>query len=378
MAGTATPTYRTRGYCTRGTSMNGTDYNGVRTTSKLVAWLDHVDPGAHRRIKGVRLVVAYALAAAIGSWHGFARHAHTGVSVGTLAATFALWASVSDTRTTRAESSRDLIILCTAGALGALTFALVGPWLLERSRAGAELVLVTGAFCAGYLKRFGTIGAGIGSQLYIGQLAAYTMHIGPANTSIIPLALLVALVAAIVPRLLTGTAELATDLPALDGAAVRGRRAISPALAMGLQAASGALVIVLLNGAFALTESVWAITACVYVVAASSAGTADRVRRRICGTLVGVPVALACLPLAERLPLVVWAMAALAMVVYAMALPDRYDIACGAFAFALVVTLAASGVHSVPVLAARAWETLIGGALGFICAKLIFPLKVVR
>ena len=51
-------------------------------------------------------------------------------------------------------------------------------------------------------------------------------------------------------------------------------------------------------------------------------------------------------------------MAALAMIVYAMALPDRYDIACGAFAFALIVTLVASGVHSVPLLAARAWWLL--------------------
>ncbi|HEF5875069.1 TPA: FUSC family protein [Burkholderia cenocepacia] len=358
--------------------MNGIADAGARTTSKLVVWLARVDPGAHRRIKGIRLVVVYALATAIGSWGGFARHAHTAASVATLAATFALWASVSDTRATRTESSRDLVVLCTAGALGALTFASFGPWLVEHSRAGAELILVTGAFCVGYSKRFGTVGAGIGSQLYIGQLAAYTMRIEPADTSTIALALLIAWVAAIVPRLLTPTEERAADRPALDAAAEHGGRAISPALAMGLQAASGALVVVLLNGAFGLTESVWAITACVYVVATSSTGTAERVRWRICGTLVGVPVALACLPLAEHLPLVAWAMAALAMVVYAMALPDRYDIACGASAFALIVTLAASGVHSIPVLAARAWETSIGGTLGLVCAKLIFPLKAGR
>jgi hypothetical protein len=71
-------------------------------------------------------------------------------------------------------------------------------------------------------------------------------------------------------------------------------------------------------------------------------------------------------------------MAALAMIVYAMALPDRYDIACGAFAFALIVTLVASGVHSVPLLAARAWETLLGGALGIASARLVFPLRAVQ
>ncbi|MEA3083007.1 MAG: hypothetical protein QOC89_704 [Paraburkholderia sp.] len=59
------------------------------------------------------------------------------------------------------------------------------------------------------------------------------------------------------------------------------------------------------------------------------------------------------------------------MIVYAMALPERYDIACGAFAFTLIVTLAASGVHSIPLLAARAWETLLGGCLGLLAAMFV-------
>jgi hypothetical protein len=69
----------------------------------------------------------------------------------------------------------------------------------------------------------------------------------------------------------------------------------------------------------------------------------------------------------------IWDAAALAMVVYAMALPERYDFASGAFAFALIVTLAASGVHSVALLAARAWETLLGESLRIAAAMLIFP-----
>ena len=71
-------------------------------------------------------------------------------------------------------------------------------------------------------------------------------------------------------------------------------------------------------------------------------------------------------------------MAALAMVVYAMALPDRYDIACGAYAFTLLVTLALTGEHSLPLLFARAWETVIGGLLGLLAALFIFPLKRTR
>ena len=144
---------------------------------------------------------------------------------------------------------------------------------------------------------------------------------------------------------------------------------------MGLQAAVGALVIVALNAAFGLAESVWAITACVYVIAGSAAGTIDRVRQRIIGTVIGVPLGLACLPLAAAVPLVAWVAAALAMVVYAMALPERYDIASGAFAFTLIVTLAASGEHSIALLASRAWETVLGGVLGIVAATLLFPLR---
>jgi uncharacterized membrane protein YccC len=66
------------------------------------------------------------------------------------------------------------------------------------------------------------------------------------------------------------------------------------------------------------------------------------------------------------------------MIVYAMALPERYDVACAAFAFTLIVTMAASGLHSVPLLAARAWETLIGGVLGIVAALVIFPLRQPR
>jgi len=347
----------------------------ARPIAAMVAWLDHIDPGTHRRIKGLRLVTAYGLAAAIGALHDVTREAPASVSVGTLAATFALWASVSEARTTRAESSRDLAILCAAAAFGTLTLALFEPMFREFGRGGAELILVAGAFCVGYLKRFGVTGAGVGSQVYIGQLAAYAMNLALTDAWAIALASLIAMIAAIVPRVLSGPAERPVVLPALASETAYGNRNISPALAMGLQAACGAIVVVLLNAAVGLIESAWAITACVYVVATSAVGTAERVRRRIYGTLVGVPIGLVCLPLAEHAPLVVWTMAALAMIVYAMALPDRYDIACGAFAFALIVTLVASGVHSVPLLAARAWETLLGGALGIASARLVFPLR---
>jgi hypothetical protein len=46
-------------------------------------------------------------------------------------------------------------------------------------------------------------------------------------------------------------------------------------------------------------------------------------------------------------------------------------LACGAFAFALIVTLEVGGQHSIATLSARAWETVIGAVLGMVMAKLI-------
>ena len=63
------------------------------------------------------------------------------------------------------------------------------------------------------------------------------------------------------------------------------------------------------------------------------------------------------------------------MIIYAMALPERYDVACAAYAFTLVVTMAATGEHSFMLLAARGWETLIGGILGLAAAMLIVPFR---
>jgi uncharacterized membrane protein YccC len=144
---------------------------------------------------------------------------------------------------------------------------------------------------------------------------------------------------------------------------------------MGLQGSDRRTLIIALNATIGLTESAWAITACTYVIAGSTAATIDRVKRRILGTAIGVPLGLAFLPLATSAPVVVWAAAALAMVIYAMALPERYDIACGAYAFTLIVTLAVGGDHSIPLLASRVWETFLGGALGLVLAILLLPLR---
>jgi hypothetical protein len=333
------------------------------------AWLDGVDPGTNRRIKGLRLVTAFALAAMAGkvlalSQPGFA-------NLGSVAGGFALWASVSEGRDSRFASSRDLVLLSLAAVIGAASMILLGSELTGPGWPGAELVLVTGAFGVGYLRHFGILGSGIGSQIYIGQVFAYGIGLTLADLPMVAVAGLIAAVSAIVPRVLSGPAEQ----PEPANSPQPGTWHRAPELRMGLQAGVATLAIVLLKTEINLEHSAWAVTACTYVIAGTAGRTLDRVRRRVAGTLVGVPIGLAFLPLAGAAPLVIWPAAALAIVIYAMALPIRYDIACGAYAFALIVTLATYGETSIDALASRAWETLLGGALGLLTAFIVLPLR---
>jgi hypothetical protein len=357
--------------------------------ARTSVWFDRIDPGAHRRIKGLRLVTAYGIAAMLGTLLGGSHGLSSGALLGPLAGGFALWASVSEGQATRASSSRDLALMCAAAVFGAASMLELSPILSRPRWPGAELTLVTGAFLVGYLKRYGILGAGIGSQVYIGQLLAYGAGLKRTDLRTVAIAGVIAAIAAIIPRVLSGPAEHPVLAKALDpssdsnsnshsGVAISvdsAGGARSRELRMGLQAGIAALVIVLLNDAVGLEESAWAITACTYVIAGTTFGTMDRVRRRIVGTMIGVPIGLACLPVALHMPIVAWTMAAIAMIIYSMALPDRYDIACGAYAFTLIVTLAISGESSAFVLASRAWETIIGGALGLATAMLILPLR---
>jgi Fusaric acid resistance protein-like len=334
------------------------------------AWLEQIDPGSHRRIKGLRLVTAYGIAAMLGAMPAIAQGLHNGASLSALAGGFALWASVSEGRTTRAKSSRDLVLLAAAAVLGATIMILLTPVLHGPGRPGAELCLAIGAFLVGYLKRFGISGAGIGSQIFIGQLLAFSAHLKSADLGMVLVAGVLSAVASIVPRVLSGPAERPVLLPPANAVASR----LPAEIIMGLQAAIAALVIVAVTHVFKLVESAWAITACTYVVANSTAETLKRIGYRIIGTAIGVPIGIACLPIVPHAPILIWILAAIAMVIYAMALPERYDIACGAYAFTLIVTLAVTGETSIFVLVSRGWETLLGGALGLAIALSLAPL----
>lgn len=111
----------------------------------VTAWLDRIDPGTHRRIKGLRLVTAFGIAWLAGTQQGQALALPGRASLGALAAGFALWASVSEARTTRGAPGRDLALLVLAAVVGAAMVIVLAPILATTGRAGPELTQVTGA-----------------------------------------------------------------------------------------------------------------------------------------------------------------------------------------------------------------------------------------
>jgi hypothetical protein len=66
--------------------------------SRAAGWIERIDPGTHRRVKGLRLVTAYGIAALLGTLLSITQGLRGGESLGTLAGGFALWASVSEAR----------------------------------------------------------------------------------------------------------------------------------------------------------------------------------------------------------------------------------------------------------------------------------------
>jgi len=70
--------------------------------ARAKAFLDRIDPATHRRIKGLRLVTAYGIAALLGTLLGSSYGIPNSALLASLAGGFALWASVSEGQATRA------------------------------------------------------------------------------------------------------------------------------------------------------------------------------------------------------------------------------------------------------------------------------------
>ncbi|WP_077002589.1 FUSC family protein, partial [Variovorax sp. KK3] len=298
------------------------------------------------------------------------RAASDGQSLGLLAASSALFAMVSQVGATPREATLALVLLDASAACGAALAAVAASVLPLHAGIDIEWVLLIGAFACAAARCRGSLAAGLGSQFYIGQLVACNEHLQAADLGRIALSGVIALVATVAVRRVIAPNQC--DAPSPRPAPARGALGMPGWLCLGLQAAVPSAVVMLLGTHLKLVEPVWAITACVYVVSTSRSASLERIRRRLAGTAVGVPFGLLVVPMAIAHPALAWTCAAAAISIYAMALPERYDIACGAFAFALVITMAACGMDSFTQLSARLWETALGAVLAS-CAAVLLP-----
>jgi uncharacterized membrane protein YccC len=149
-----------------------------------------------------------------------------------------------------------------------------------------------------------------------------------------------------------------------------------PTTRVAIQAGLSALTIIVLNHALGMHHVLWALIASTYVISSSVADTWSRGIRRILGTAVGVALGLAAALMFAQIPPVIWALAALAMVIYSIWMSLRYDVACGAYAFALVITLAEAGNSSWGAASARGIDTVIGAAIGMAFSALVLPVRL--
>ena len=339
---------------------------------RLGRWLDRLDPGVHRRVKGLRLVTAYGIAAMLGALLYSSYHISGGSFLSYLAAGFGLWASVSEGQPTRWLSTRDLVILNAAAVTGALSLIGLAPIFDALWSPGSGVDSDHGRV-SGWISqaiRNPWRGHRVPDLYWSASRLRNRDHSGRSRTgSAGGISSHGGLGCSSLAQRTGGTSDACSHCGCLDWGGASFTRT-----ADGVTGSSGRFVIVLVSSVIHLQESAWAITASTYVIAGSASGTEDRVRRRIVGTLIGVPLGIACVPIATHIPPLAWILAAIAMIIYAMALPERYDIACAAYAFTLMVTLAISGETSTSLLGARAWETLLGGLLGVAAAKVILPL----
>jgi uncharacterized membrane protein YccC len=166
------------------------------------------------------------------------------------------------------------------------------------------------------------------------------------------------------------------DGTATPSAAPKPALGLLPTTRVAIQAGLSALTIIVLNHVLGMHHVLWALIASTYVISSSVADTWSRGVRRILGTAVGVALGLAAALMFAQVPIIVWVLAALAMVIYSVWMSRRYDVACGAYAFALVITLAEAGNSSWGAASARGIDTVIGAVIGMAFSALVLPVRL--
>jgi hypothetical protein len=164
-----------------------------------------------------------------------------------------------------------------------------------------------------------------------------------------------------------------TPTPSVARQRIRG---LLPTTRTAVQMGLSILTIFAMKRAFDLPHALWAMAASTFVISSSIADTWSRGISRVGGTALGVALGLGVAILFPHDVLVVWALASLAVVIYSTALPLSYGVACGAYSFALVVTLVAEGGSSWDAASGRGIATVVGAAVGMAFSVAILPVRL--
>ncbi len=278
----------------------------------------------HRRIEGLRLITAFGIAASLGTLQDITSElpgsARRSVRSRGVARSWNAAAVLGSARPAPMVEPRDLALLCAAGALGVAVFILLAPLHLAAGRPrGSELTLVTRPPSRSAIWSVSACSArGIGSQFFIGDCSSCACGSCRADLPDSGCRRHDRGGGVVVPRMLSGPAEPSASVAALAPVAVQNAAGSSRRnSSMGwCRPPDGALVVIALGA----TVTAWRnppgrSRPALMSSRARRPAQLERVRRsRIIGTLIGVPLGLACLPVTVRPHCWSGRVAALAMV----------------------------------------------------------------
>ncbi|MEM8587484.1 MAG: FUSC family protein [Pseudomonadota bacterium] len=148
-------------------------------------------------------------------------------------------------------------------------------------------------------------------------------------------------------------------------------------LRLALQATVAAGITTAIGLIFSLEHAYWATLTVVLIIGANLGATVRRTLERVFGTAAGVAIAIAVLWFAGDNTVVLVILIALAFMPILVVIERYYVIAAGLIGFTVVTGLhIAAGLTATEALA-RAYDTLIGAAVGLTVAWLLVPIRSV-
>lgn len=174
-----------------------------------------------------------------------------------------------------------------------------------------------------------------------------------------------------------GSDRSAPEAPKAPAAGAATSEANRLGLRLALQASVAAGITTAVGLIFGLEHAYWATLTVVLIIGANLGATVRRTLERVFGTAAGVAVAIAVLWLAGDNTTVLIILLVVAFVPIPVVIERYYVVAAGLIGFTVVTGLhIAAGLTATEALA-RAYDTLIGAAVGLTVAWLFLPIRSV-